>query len=785
MDFYQAKPYGNEIEGRSTVVSTDVRDTIEWIMPQLVRIFTSGEDVVEFQPETGNDVEAAKLATEYVNFIWNRDNEGFLNFYSWFKDGLLSKNGIVKIWWDDTPVQKRERYTGLDDNAFALLVSPDDVTVAEHTERQEQVIIPGPDGQPHPQEITVHDVVITREMKGGKVCVRPLPPEEFLLSRDARNITDARFVGHRRRRPISDLIEEGFDRDVLDKLGSDEVSVARDAEEVKRNTVENFSAGTTASTNQAMRELWVTEGYLRVDVDGDGIAEMRKVVVAGSTYKVLSNEAWDMDRPFATLTPVIMPHRFWGLAVADLIKDIQLIKSTIFRQYLDNLYLANNQREQVIESQIVDPSEVLSSAPGRKIRVKSGPAIFPIETPQVGAQALEGLQYLDQLIENRTGVSDRTQGLDYDQLNQTATGQRIQMTAAQAKIELIARVFAETGVKDAFRMILKLITRYQDKPRMIRLDQDWVSMDPSSWNADMDMTTRVALGLGDRDQQLQHGMMLSAMQEKALPLGFISPKNLMETANMIVNAMGQKGAERFFTVPQGPQAQAPIPPPPPPNQGDNPQVEVAKIEAKGKVDMQIAQMKAQFDAQSQAQQAQAKATTDQHLNEIEAQRSQLQLQNDAALEKLKLDANSQLAVLKMQLEAKSAEELAHIHARAQVEAARVAKGVSDGSIFVAGETDAERLGSSIAGLAQRLDAHAMAVNQQIAQQSANQDAHTQHLAALTQAVSKLADNHAQAQAQQNMHNAQVMGALTAEKELVRDKNGRAQGVRVKANGAMH
>lgn len=661
LDYYFARPFGNELEGRSQVVSSDVRETVEWMMPTLIRIFTSGEDVVEFEPEEEHDVDVAKQATEYVNFIWNSDNRGFLNFYSWFKDALISKNGIVKIWWDDTPKQKRERYSGLDEASYAFLVADDSVSVAEHTERQEQV--PSNDPSQPPQTITVHDVVITREVPGGKVCVHPVPPEEFLISKEARNIEMARLVGHRRRVTLSELREEGVPEEKLATLASDDASVMTDSEETKRNTVENITAASTTAINTAMRQVWRTEAYIKVDVDGDGIAEVRKVTVAGSGFTILSNEAWEGPRPFATLTPIIMPHRFFGLALTDIIKDIQLIKSTLLRQMLDNLYLSNNQREEVLESAIVDPNELLSSAPGRKIRVKSMGSIVPIPVPPIAEQAIAGLQYLDQIKENRTGVSERTQGLGANDLHDTATGERLLMNAAQGKIELIARVFAETGVRDAFRLILKLICMYQDKPRTVRLTGGWVPMDPRSWNSDMDLRTEVGLGMGDRDQQMMHAQMLGVLQEKALQVGFVSPENLKNTAEIVVNAMGLKGVDRFFTFPQGPQAAMPLPAP---QQGQDPAA-MAKVQAdaqlqqqKQQSDQQLAAAKMQADQQIEQVKAQAKAATDQHLNELEAQRQQIELRGNMELEQLKISSQERIAI-----------EVARINAEAKIEAARI------------------------------------------------------------------------------------------------------------------
>ena len=673
MDYYQGQPFGNEIEGRSSVVSSDVRDTIEWILPTLIRIFCSGENAVEFEPEQPGDTEAAKQATEYVNFIWNRDNRGFVNTYSWFKDALLQKNGVLKIWWDDTPKTKRERYSGLDDAAFTYLLADPNVEVAEHSERVQAIEVIGVDpttGQPVPQSVPVpfHDLVITRKIPGGRVCVAPVPPEEFLISRDARDIAGARFVGHRRRRSVSDLIAEGYPRAVVENLAGDETSMLTDAEEIKRNTVEDVVPISTATVNEAMRQVWVTEGYIRADVDGDGIAEMRKVVVAGEGQEILSNEAWDTPRPFADLTPIIMPHRYHGLAVADLIKDIQLIKSTILRQYLDNLYLSNNQREQVIEANVVDPSEVLSSAPGRKIRVKNGPAIFPILVPSIGEQALEGLNYIDQLRENRTGVSARTQGLGTNQLHDTAAGERMLMSAAMGKIELIARIFAETGVKDAFRLILKLICMYQDKARVVRLRDQWAAMDPSQWNSDMDMSVRVGIGMGDRDQQLAHAMVLGQLQEKALPLNFVTPENLRNTAEIVVNALGFKGVDRFFNFPRmapavagGGMAGDP---------GGNPKTRAEAARAQGQLAIQQAKNAGHLQLAQAKAQAEAAATARQSV--LDAQLAQYRIDRELGLKRYQIERELQL---------KQAQIAAELRLKA---AAPGAAGVSDG-VRVGGE----------------------------------------------------------------------------------------------------
>lgn len=538
--YYLGEKFGNEQEGRSQVVSTDVADTIEWILPHLVRIFASGENTVSFEPTGREDIEVAEQATHFVNHIWNHDNDGFLNFYTWFKDALLSKNGFVKIWWDDHFDLVRETYEGLTKEERLYILADPEVEILEESEHRSE------EGTP------VYDIAVGRQKSEGRVRIEPVPPEEFLISAEAKNLEDARFVGHRQRRTLSSLIQEGYPEDQVQDLVSDNDHLSEEAR--ARDTVDAATslAGSLVS-NAAMREVQVTECYIHVDLDGDGIAERRQITVAGPQARVLKNEIWEGPVPFASLTPVIMPHRFYGLAMADLVKDIQLIKSTILRQYLDGLYLANNPRQEAVEANIVEPSELLTSRPGGIIRVKEPGSIRPLMTGFIGGQAMEGLAYADGMRENRSGVSPRTQGLSDNPLHSTASGQRMLLNASQSKIELIARIFAETGVKRAFKIILSLVSRYQNRERIVRLRNTWVAMDPREWHSEMDLRISVGLGIGDRESQTLSAFKLLELQKMAFEQGFATPANMMETAEIIVGAMGFKGVERFFTLPAVPQ----------------------------------------------------------------------------------------------------------------------------------------------------------------------------------------------------------------------------------------
>jgi len=462
--YYLGEPFGNEQEGRSKVVSTDVADVVEWILPALLRIFTAGDEVVRFEPTGPEDEEVAKQATEYVNWIFARDNAGFLNLYMLFKDALLQKNGIAKVWWEEAEPATRESYSRKSFEEIQLILMDPEVEPIAHSEYQDQGVVIGPNGLPVETAVTHHDLVVKRRRKCGAVRIMTVPPEEFLISRRARSIEEAPFVAHRLRKTVSELIEMGYDRDLVGRLPESEEDDPTGERRERFALEEDHDRNAADGPNRAMREIWLTECYIKCDWDGDGIAERRKITVAGGGQEILDNEPWDGPIPFISLTPIPMPHRFFGLSIADLVMDLQLIKSTILRQILDNLYLSNNGRH--IISDQVNLDDLLTARPGGIVRLKNGALpgqghIVPLDTPLVAAQAFPMLEYIDGVREDRTGVTRYTQGLDADTLNKTATGINQIMTAAQQRVELIARVFAETGVKDLFRKILELVNRHR------------------------------------------------------------------------------------------------------------------------------------------------------------------------------------------------------------------------------------------------------------------------------------------------------------------------------------
>ncbi len=598
LEYYNGEPFGNEIAGRSSVVSTDVMDVIEWSMPILMRIFGSGDQVGRFEPQNPEDVDMAEQATDYCNYVFFRENDGFKLLYDVMKDALLSKTGIFKIIWKDDEEVERESYEGLSDEEFQLLVMDDAVEVVEHTalggviETQTEEL-----GLEQQQEIPMqHNVTIMRKVCSGKVDIQVVAPEEFYISRTARSIEDANFVCHRTSYTVSQLIEMGFD-EASDYASDDDQRF--DQEYVARNfTDDSLASLPDDETDSSTREVWIDEAYIRCDWDGDGIAEIRKVWKAGD--KIILNE--EVDRiPFADICPLPMPHKFYGFSIADIVMDLQLIKSTLWRNILDNIYHLNNGRFECLDGK-VNMDDMLTNRPAGVVRVKEMGAVRRLDAPDIGKAPYEMLNYIDAVRDGRTGITKFNQGLDANVLQQTtATAFMQQMQSSQARIELIARMFAETGVKKAFLMIYELlqkhsdklftsylIQKHSDKAKVVRLRNEWVTVDPASWRNKADFTVRVGLGNGNREQNMVHLQTLAQMQEKIVQAGgmglLVSPKNIYNTLKEIGMNMGLKNIEEYLTDPDDGQVQ-------PQQQAEDGKAQVEAMKAQ--VDMQKLQLEAQ------------------------------------------------------------------------------------------------------------------------------------------------------------------------------------------------
>ena len=605
LDRYYGKKYGNEQEGRSQIVTRDVADVIEWIMPSLMKIFTSGDQVVKFEPQGPEDVEMAKQSTDYVNYVIMRQNPGFHTIYQWFKDALLQKNGVVKHYWDDSSETLREEYKNLTEEEFMALLVDDNVEVKEHTEVIDEEGVP-----------SSHDVVVNRTYADGQVRIEPVPPEEFLIDKYAKTIDTARFVAHRVKRTKSELIEQGYPKSKIENVFNN------DEADYKAERLSRFSHEQDNSPEGDIDDgVWVTECYLRVDYDNDGIAELRKVTKVGD--ELLDNEAVD-SVPFSSLTPIPMPHKFYGLSIYDLISDLQLIKTTLMRNLLDNMYLTNNGRYEVVEGQ-ANLDDLMTSRPGGIVRVRTPGAVNPLGTPQLDQNSFNMLGYLDSIREERTGVSKNSMGLSENGLksHQTATGVGQMMTAAQQKIELIARIFAETGMKDLANSVYMLVQKFEKPEKIVRLNNRWTTLYPHEWKEKLDCVAQVGLGFGNKDMNLMHLGRLSQTiqmiaQHPAAGM-LLKPKNVYNLVAEQIKAMGMKNVDDFITDPGDQDV--------PKKQGPSPEEQAKQMEAQLKAEeIKVKLQKLQQESAIKQQEMQLEADIAAQDLELKRQEAQVDMQ---------------------------------------------------------------------------------------------------------------------------------------------------------------
>ena len=568
-EYYRGDPFGNEEDGRSQVVAMEVRDTVSAMLPSLMRVFFSTENVVEFMPRGPEDVTGAQQATDYANYVFTNDNNGFMTTYALFKDSLVRKCGIAKYWWDEVDEVKIDEYSGLDDQTVQVLMQ-------EGAEVKIVVSYPEPGAMPQMDMTTglpmpvpmVHDVQIKRTTKDGRIRIMAVPPEELIIDRRARSFEDAGIIAHRQMATVDDLLKMGYELEEIEENISSTDLDSNDEYLARQPLSTTMGAGD--SLNPGQRRVLYVEAYIRVDYDGDGIAELRKVCCMGSGYTVVRNLPASYI-PFVDFPCDPEPHTspLEAMSVFDLTHDIQEIKSEVLRNTLDSLAQSIHPRTAVVEGQ-VNIDDVLNNETGAIIRMRAPGMVQPFSSPFVGQAAFPMLDYMDAMKEDRTGMSKAAMGLDADAL-QSSTKAAVAATigASQGRIELQARILAE-GMKKLFKGILYLITTHQDKPRMVRLRNEWVQIDPRVWNANMDVSINIGLGNGDTNERIQALTMIAGKQEQIMQqfgLGnpVVTPAMYIRTIQKIIELSGFKDASSYFqALPadyQMPQEDAPKPTP--------------------------------------------------------------------------------------------------------------------------------------------------------------------------------------------------------------------------------
>ena len=532
-------------DGRSKIVATKVRDTIRAIKPSLMRVFLSSENPVEFVPTSQEDVASAEQATKYAHWKFQQ-LDGYKLLNDAIHDALVKKTGILKIWWQDNTEAVIHSYSNVTDEELSAIVNEDDVTVLEHTTQMDM----GLDETGMEVERPMHNLKVSHEKTTGELKIEGVPPEEFLVDRNAKSVSDAYIVAHKTEMRVSDLVAMGYDFEQVSELsGLSSDSTYTDTEQFERMGYEQEDEENISDVS--MKQVQVTEAYMKMDKEGTGVAIMYRILMAGGENEVLECEPYG-EVPFAVFEVDPEPHTFFGRSVADLIMNDQDSSTAMLRGMMDNVALTNSPRQGYVQGQ-VNVDDLMNNEIGGLVRMKSPQALVDIATPFVAGQVLTAMQYLDMAIEGKTGVTKASMGLDPDALqNTSATAARLQAQQGSAQIEVMARNIAEGGMKRLFKLMLELLVENSCEETMMRLNGQFQPIDPRVWNTGMDMTVNVGVGTGQEGER--HAALTQALQmqmqiwtQYGSGNGMVTMTGIRNTLGDMLALQGVRNVDRYFS----------------------------------------------------------------------------------------------------------------------------------------------------------------------------------------------------------------------------------------------
>lgn len=530
-------------DGRSRVVATKCREVVKSLKPSIQRVFLSTENVVEFVPRMPEDVEMCEQMTKFANYKFMQNN-GYRLLNDVFQDAMVKKCGIAKVMYEDKTTSEIHEFRNLTDEEFKYLIEPDEVTVLEHTKNSETTIVE----EDIEEQTIIHDVKISRQKTRGDIAITSIPPEEFFVDRNARSIDDFFVVGHRTDMTIGDLLGMGFDHDEVHNLQGNMSTFEAESEFERRNYA--VDEDEDESIDPTSRKVVVTEAYMKIDKEGTGKPLMYRFILGGSGYKMLSCELADQV-PFAIFEVDPEPHAFFGSSLVDLVMDDQDAATSMLRGVLDNVALTNNPGLEIVDGQ-VSVDDLLNNEIGRIVRVKQQGSIREQVVPFTAGSTLPALQYFDSLVENKTGVSKASQGLDANVLQSaSATAIAATMQGAAGQAEVVARNLAEGGMRQLFRLIATVIINNTDKEEIIRLNNEFVEVDPRSWDSDADMMVNVGIGTGREAEKsavlretLQ--MQMNVWQQYGPTNGLVTMTNVRNTLADLLTSVGLRNTDRYY-----------------------------------------------------------------------------------------------------------------------------------------------------------------------------------------------------------------------------------------------
>jgi len=615
-------------EGRSKVVSTKVRDVVRGAKPGLMRVFLNNDKFVEFIPKGVEDVANAEQATAYTHWVFDKVG-GYNVLSNAIHDSLVKKVGIVKVWWNNSTIAESHTYENLSDDEVEMLVSDDEVEIIEHSQELTMEM----DEMGMEVSRNVHSMLISHKYEEGEMVVEGIPPEEFFIDGSAKSIDDAYIVCHKAEKRAGDLVAMGFDQDVIDGLVGEDDNSENEGEEKLLRFGESVDSTDEEINDPSMRSIIVTEAYLKIDIEGDGVPTLHKFLCGGTNYQILEQEPWDKV-PFADFHVDPEPHAFYGRSLAELVMNDQDTTTSVLRGILDNVALVNTPRLEVNED-LINIDDVLNNEIGAIIRSEQIGSVNPLTVPFVAGSTLPALQYLDMLVEEKTGITKMSMGLNPDMLqNTSATAAALTAQAGAGQVEVMARNLAE-GTKRLFQLMLHVAVKNSPDEQMMRLNGQFVPVDPSVWDIEMDMEINVGLGTGQEDVKAAALMQTFQTQQQIWQTygptnGLVSMTQMRNTLADTLALSGFKNADRYY---------APM----------NPETEQQLM-------AQMAEEAAQAEqaALEQGQQGDPMAQALIQAEQIKAQASmqgqQMKLQGKMQGDQIKLQANMQVKAAEMQSE---------------------------------------------------------------------------------------------------------------------------------------
>lgn len=595
---YYRKPYGDERQGKSAFITSDCKDAVRWALPSLINIFLSADKVVEFLPRTAPFADQAAQATDMVNYLFFEQNDAFKVLYTWFWDALVTKNGFVKYYFDEKTVKTEEKYTGITEMQLAKLLE-EGSTIADVKERMIEVptVVPQPQQDPNlppvsvevMQQIPVYDVKTVKEKVEHKYVVENIAPENVFIDEYATCIDDARFIAIKSKKTRSDLLAMGVKPSVIDELpkGAGEFPLTDDA--VERDSVNDIEDAFIGGDDYYV----LFEAYIRYSKDENKEDRLHQVIFCGINSPYILFDTIVDEVPMAMLTPFIKPYSINGESLVEDVMDIQRVNTSLYRNMLDYIYQSISPPWEVEDRAIVNKGDLLNRVPMGIIRTQRIGSIQPIVVPPVPMETFTILDRVRQTRDERTGVTPLGRGLDDNALNtKTATGVVEATQLGQQLQECIARSFAELGVKRLFNGLYGLVVKHQNAPLTIRLRKQFIEIDPTTWKEPVDIIVNVGLGTGTAKAKVNDLQQVLALQVQMSQYGAANGKNIYNTCAKIVNTLGYKDVETFFTDPST------LPPPEPqPSAADieiqKIQADIEKVKMQGEVDVYKADLVAQ------------------------------------------------------------------------------------------------------------------------------------------------------------------------------------------------